>query len=194
MSKKNSKQIVIDANLAYASGNLKFNPVIGPAGAIAADRNRQCLQAIFDEGHIAVFGRRLYEEWTRHSAEGSYAQDWFKLMMRQSRIEREDGSSFAALADPACACLSADGEKAALAKDFHLIQSALATGQLFLSNEIRFTKYVALASQAVPELASLHYANPGIEGEQCRLWIKAGAEKEADRRIDMWVENHLKSG
>jgi hypothetical protein len=47
MSKKNSKQIVIDANLAYASGNLKFNPVIGPGGAIAADRNRQCLQAVF---------------------------------------------------------------------------------------------------------------------------------------------------
>ena len=147
----------------------------------------------FDEGHIAVFGRHLHEEWIRHTTEGSYAQDWLKLMTRQSRIEREDGNSFAALAVPACVCLSAAGEKAALAKDFHLIQSALATGQLILSNEIRFPKYVALACQAVPELASLHYANPGIEGEQCRLWIKAGAEKEPDRRIDLWVGNHLKS-
>ncbi len=193
MSKKNSKQIVIDTNLAYASGDPKFNPMIGPAGAIAPDRNRQCLQAVFDEGHFAVFGRRLYEEWDRHAKQGSYAQEWFNLMTRKSHIVLEDGNSFAALADPACACLASDGEKDALAKDFHLVQSALATGHLILSNEVQFPRYVSTACCTVLELSSLYYANPEVEGDACRLWIKAGAEKDAGRRIDIWVETHLKS-
>jgi hypothetical protein len=112
-------------------------------------------------------------------------------MEQKSRIVLEDGEQFAALADRACACLSGATEKAALAKDFHLIQSALATGQLVLSNEVWFPRYVALACAAVQELASLYYANPVVEGDPCRLWIKAGAEKTPGRRIDVWANCHL---
>jgi hypothetical protein len=164
-----------------------FNPILGDPGA----QSRQCLQAIWEERHIAVFGRNLRDEWIRHAS--SYARSWFRNMELKSRVVLDDGEQFAELSGPACACLSGAGEKAALVKDFHLIQSALATGQLILSNETRFPRYVALASVAIRELASLHYANPAIEGDQCRLWIKAGAEKEADRRIDRWIENHLKN-
>jgi hypothetical protein len=188
MSRWNCKQIVIDANVAQGSSNDRmFNPILGDQGA----QSRQCLQAIWEERHIAVFGRNLRDEWIRHAS--SYATSWFRNMEQKSRVVLEDGEQFAKLAEPACACLSDVGEKNALVKDFHLIQSALATGQLILSNEVRFPKYVAAACAAVPELASLHYANPAVEGDQCRLWIKAGAEKDADRRIDCWVEDHLMS-
>jgi hypothetical protein len=193
MSWRNSKQIVVDANLTYASGNLKFNPLIDPAIASIPDRNRQSLQALFEERHFAVFGRKLYEEWSRHAKEGTHARDWLNRMMKKGRIMLEDGESFANLAGSACACLSADGEKEALAKDFHLIQSALATGQLILSNETHFPRYVSLACPTDQELSTLYYANPAVEGDDCRLWIKAGAEKDADRRIDVWAENHSKS-
>lgn len=190
MSWRNSRQIVVDANLTYASGNLKFNPLIDPAIASVPDRNRQCLQAIFEESHLAVFGRKLFEEWSRHAKKGTHARDWLNRMMKKGRIVLEDGENFANLAASACACLSADGEKEALAKDFHLIQTALATGQLILSNERRFPRYVMLACPTVREFSALYYANPAVEGDACRLWIKAGAEKDADRRIDVWAENH----
>jgi len=188
MSSGHSKQIVIDANIAQGSSNDRmFNPVLGDAGA----QSRQCLQAIWDEKHVAVFGRSLLSEWDRHAS--SYARRWLRNMEQKSRVVLEDGERFAELAISACACLSTAGEKAALVKDLHLIQSALATGQLILSNEVRFPRYVALACAAVQELATLYYANPTVEGDRCRLWIKAGAEKNADRRIDSWVENYLKS-
>jgi hypothetical protein len=61
-----------------------------------------------------------------------------------------------------------------------------------LSNEIRFAQQVSYACNSVSALLSLHYGNPALEGENCRLWIKAGAEKEAERRIDHWVLNHAK--
>jgi hypothetical protein len=188
MSWKNSKQLVVDANVGQGSSNDKmFNPVLEDSGA----QSRQCLQAIWEERHVAVFSGNLRDEWGRHAS--SYAKRWLRNMEQKSRIMEEDGERFAELAIPACACLSTAGEKAALAKDLHLIQSALATGQLIVSNEVRFPRYVALACAAVQELASLYYANPTVEGDRCRRWIKAGAEKDADRRIDSWVENYLKS-
>lgn len=191
MSRRNSKQIVIDANLTYASGNLKFNPMLDPVGAGAPDRSRQCLQAVFDEGHVSVFGRKLYGEWSRHAKQGSYARDWLNRMTRKGRIVLEDGDSFARLADPACACLASDGERNALKKDFHLLQSALATGQLIVSGEVSLQRIVTEACGEVQELASLYYGNPICEGDACRLWIKAGAEKDADRRIDVGAETFL---
>lgn len=102
----------------------------------------------------------------------------------------EEGDRHSNLLGAACDCQTSNGARNALAKDFHLVQSALATGQLIVSNETRFPQYVALASASVGELLELHYANPALEGEACRLWIKAGAEKDADRRIDVWAENH----
>lgn len=191
MSRSNSKQIVIDANVAAGSSNDRmFNPILGDGGA----QNRQCLQAIWDERHIAVFSLKLRTEWEKHaSGRRSYAKQWLRNMEQKSRIVQEEGEQFAELAGSACACLSDAGEKAALAKDFHLIQSALATEQLILSNEVRFPKYVALACTSVQKLASLYYANPVVEGDSCRLWLKAGAEKDADRRIDLWIKNHLTS-
>jgi hypothetical protein len=186
MSRWNSKQIVVDANIARGSSNDKmFNPISGDLGA----QNRQCLQAIWEERHFAVFSLTLRDEWNRHAS--SHAKRWLRNMEQKSRIVPEDGEQFAELADPACACLPTAGEKAALAKDFHLIQSALATGQLILSNEVLFPRYVALACGVVQELTSLYYANPVVEGDPCRLWIKAGAEKTADRRIDIWADSRL---
>lgn len=193
MSRKNCKQLVIDANLTYASGDFKFNPMIDLEGPSAPDRSRQCLQAIFDEGHIAVFGRNLYGEWNRHVKDDSYAREWFKLMQRKSRVLLEDGDSYTSLYAPACACLANDGERDALRKDFHLLQSALATGQLILSREVNLPRIVRRTCGEVKEFASLYYGNPVCEGDDCRRWIKAGAEKDADRRIDVWAENHLKT-
>lgn len=110
-------------------------------------------------------------------------------MVLKNRTVFDEGSGFSHLCQPACDCLPNAEEKASLAKDFHLVQSALATGQLILSNEMRFPRQVARACAVVPKLAELYYGNPGVEGEDCRLWIKAGAEKEPDRRIDTWFAN-----
>ena len=114
-------------------------------------------------------------------------------MDMKERIVEEEGRAFSGLLAPACGCQKTDSHKADLEKDFHLVQSALASGQTILSNETNFPRFVASACPTISELALLYYANPAVEGDACILWIKAGAEKEADRRIDMWVENHLKS-
>ena len=184
MSRFNSKELVLDASLALGSNDLMFNPV----GDAAGDRNRKCLEAVWDEEHVAVFNRQLQREWRDHAS--PFATAWLRKMTQKSRTVVDEGDDFSPLLQLACDCLPSAGEKAGLAKDFHLVQSALATGQLILSNEVRFPRHVTRACVAVPELAQLYYGNPGVEGEDCRLWIKAGADKEPGRRIDNWFANH----
>ena len=184
MSRLNSKQLVLDASLALGSNDRMFNPV----GNVAGDRNRRCLDAVWEEEHVAVFNRQLQREWQDHASRSARA--WLQRMSQKSRMVVDEGDNFSPLLKPACDCLSSPGKKADLAKDFHLIKPALATGQLILSNEVRFPRHVTRACVAVPELAQLYYGNPGVEGEACRLWIKAGADKEPGRRIDNWSASY----
>ena len=109
-------------------------------------------------------------------------------MAARKRFEENEGKEFAHLLDRAFAVLTT--EKESLAKDFHLIQSALASGQLIVSIESRFPQIVSVASKAVPEFTLLYFANPAVERDACIQWINDGAEKDALRRIDAWAESH----
>ena len=188
MSSKKRKQLVIDANIALGSTDPMYNPMSG----IAGDMNRRCLQAVWEEGHIAVFNKQLRREWREHASRSAIA--WLQKMDLKERTVDDDGEIFSELLAPACNCQSTNRHKDDLKKDFHLVQSALATGQTILSKEMKFPTFVAQACPTVPKLIELYYANPKVEGDACRLWIKAGAEKDANRRIDVWAENHLKIG
>jgi hypothetical protein len=111
-------------------------------------------------------------------------------MTARKRIVNAEGEEFALHLDSACACLEQGAWKDALRKDFHLVQAALAADQTILSNEQNFPRLVAIACRTVRVLSTLYYANPVVERDVCRLWITAGAEKDPERRIDLWVENH----
>lgn len=172
-------KLVIDANIAHSAGTSEVP---------SSRYSRECLNAVLDFKHIAVFSSQLREEWREHSS--SYARKWRRSMTARKRIENAEGEEFAPHLDSACACLDQDVWKDALRKDFHLVQAALASDQTILSNERNFPQYVAIACRTVRVLSALYYANPVIERDVCRLWITAGAEKVPDRRIDLWAENH----
>jgi hypothetical protein len=184
MSSRNRKKLVIDANLAFGS----CDPMYNPTSDIAGDMNRRCLDAVWEEGHVAVFNEQLRREWRDHASRS--ATKWLRSMELKSRAVDEEGEGFSELLAPACVCQSTDRHRAALKKDFHLVRSALATDRTIISRETKFPAFIAKACPTVREFALLYYANPGVEGEECRRWINAGAEKDKDRRIDAWAEKH----
>jgi hypothetical protein len=184
MSSRNRKKLVIDTNVALGSSDPMYNPM----SVVAGDMNRRCLDAVWQEEHFAVFNRQLRREWRIHASRS--ATRWLQSMALKDRIIDEEGEAFSMLLAQACDCQAVKSHKADLEKDFHLVQSALATGQTILSNESNLPKFIAIACPKVHELASLYYANPTVEGDACRLWIKAGAEKNADRCIHVWSQNH----
>jgi hypothetical protein len=183
MTRKNGKRLVIDANIARSAG----------AGEVPISRySRACLEAVLDGDYVAVLNPPLREK-LKDSHSSKVFQIWWRAMAARKRFEDNEGKEFAHHLDRACTCLEQDRWKEALCKDFHLVQSALATDQTILSNEKNLQKFLALACSRVQVLSVLYYANPAAEGDDCILWIKAGAEKDADRRIDVWAENHLKT-
>ena len=161
-------------------------------GIAPGDLSRKCLVAVREEKHIAVFSIMLRREWRNHA--GLYATEWLRIMERKNQIVDHEGKEFSGLLNPACRALAFESQRVALAKDFHLIQSALATGQTILSNERKFPALLAAVYHVVEEFSSLHYSNPAVEGEACILWIKAGAENDADRQIDVWTEKYQNAG
>jgi hypothetical protein len=184
MSQSSGKQIVIDACVASScsSGEI-FNPQPDHSGIHC----RNCLMAIADGNHIAVFSPELAKEWDNHASR--FARHWrAEMLLTDKVLLNVEVESFSILLDRALAVLTT--EKESLTKDFHLIQSALASGQLIVSIESRFPQIVSVASMAVPEFTLLYYANPAVEGEVCIQWIKDGAEKDVSRRIDAWAEKH----
>jgi len=184
MSQGRGKQIVIDACVASScsSGEI-FNPQPDHAGTHC----RNCLMAIADGEHIAVFNQKLMREWDDHASR--FARHWrAEMMLTEKVLQNIEGENYSNLLERACAVLTT--EKESLAKDFHLVQSALAAGQLIVSVENRFPQIVSVAVKAVLELALLYYANPAVEGDACIQWIKDGAEKDPLRRIDVWAESH----
>ena len=125
------------------------------------------------------------KEWDDHASR--FARRWrVEMILTEKILQDIEGEEYSYLLDGACAVLTT--EKDALAKDFHLIQSALAAGQLIVSIERRFPQIVSLASRTVLELAQLYYANPDVEGDECIRWIRDGAEKDVKRQIEVWAK------
>ncbi len=172
-------RLVIDANIAQSAGSSNDPESLN---------SRECLNAVLEHEHIAVFGQPLRDEWREHSS--LHSRRWWRSMMARKRVEFQDGAEFAVHLESSCACLEHDRWKQDLRKDFHLVQSALASGQTILSNEREFPKYVSIACVTVRILSGLYYANPSLEGESCIQWIQAGAQNETGRRIEAWVRSY----
>src|SRR5271157_137676 len=125
MARKNGKRLVIDANIAHSAG----------AGEVPDSRySRTSLEAVLEGDYVAVFNQSLREELKDHHS-SRFFRIWWRSMAAQRRIEDEEGEEFAHHLGRACACLEHSSWRDGLRKDFHLVQSALASGQTILSNE-----------------------------------------------------------
>lgn len=171
-------RLVIDANIAHSAGSSDV-PV--------SRYSRECLNAVRDHAHIAVFTQQLREEWKEHASRIS--RQWWLSMVARRRIEYVEGAEFELHLDRACACLAENKWKEDLRKDFHLVRGALAADKTILSNESNFPGYLSVAARTVKILSTLFYGNPATEGEACVQWVLAGAQPERARQIEVWSDN-----
>jgi hypothetical protein len=170
-------RLVIDTNIAQSAGSSDV-PV--------SFYSRECLNAVREHEHVAVFTRQLLDEWGDHAS--LFSRRWWKSMAARRRIENVEGAEFVIHLDPACACLAEDKWKEDFRKDFHLVKAALAADQTILSNEMYFPGYLSIAARTVRVLSALYYASPAAEGEPCIEWVRAGAKPEGTRRIEVLVK------
>ena len=160
------RQLVVDADIAQS------------AGVSLADRSRLCrelLNAIRASLHIVVLSRQGEEEWLAHRS--IYSATWFRAMEVSGQVVRVEGR----LPPEVEVTVLEQFESArqpGVAKDLHLIGAALETDRIVLSNDDRARRAMRDAAALVPDIATIHWANPTNVEEDAAAWVTAGATDE----------------
>lgn len=164
-----SKRLVIDASIAYASGGEK-------ATHPEAVTCRDFLQVTLNLSHKAVFTLLLQEEWNEHQSR--FARKWRSSMVAKKRfialsqVERKD--IWQAVED----INMHKNEKSAMLKDCHLVEAALATDDNVISLDDKAGTLFSTASSNIPELHKILWVNPSRDFPESISWLKNGASND----------------
>jgi hypothetical protein len=138
---------------------------------------RATLDAVWAGGHRAVFGGALLAEWRAH--ESRRGRTWRRRMMRCGRVVPWDGRTRL----PARLATHArnEAERAAVAKDAHLLAAALAADSIVLSRDGNARTCFRRLAGPVAAIRPILWSDPGIAEEDVPAWIRRGAVDEDAR-------------
>ena len=175
MRARDSRQLVIDADVARASGS-------ETATHPRAEHCRDFLSAVLKLSHRIAMTEKINNEWKNHQSR--FARRWRVSMDARKRIDRIDPPENAELQAKITTTTNNENEIEALEKDFHLLQAALATDQTIISLDETVRGLFKRASQQVGAIRGIIWVNPDrtVE-EQPITWLQNGAPPEGHRRL-----------
>ena len=175
MRSRDSKQLVIDTDVAQASGD-------EDATDPRAINCRDFLKEVRSQNHWVVMTREISDEWKRHQSR--FALEWRVSMDARRRIDRIDPPEDKELRDKVTNTASDEDEIEAIEKDFHLLQAALGTDQTIISLDETVRGLFKRASQQIGAIRGIIWVNPDrtVE-EQPIAWLQNGAPAEMHRRL-----------
>ena len=175
MRARDSKRLVIDADVARASGS-------ETATHPRAEHCRNFLNAVLSLSHRMVMTEQINNEWKNHQSR--FARRWRVSMDARKKIDRIDPPENAELQAKVTTTTNNENEIEALQKDFHLLQAALATDQTVISLDETVRGLFKQASQQVGEIRDIIWVNPDRTAkEQPIAWLQNGAPSEPHRRL-----------
>ena len=175
MRTRDSKRLVIDADVARASGS---ETAIHPR----AEHCRDFLNTVLSLSHRLVMTEKINNEWKNHQSR--FARRWRVSMDARKRIERINPPEYAELQTKVTTTTNDADEIEAMEKDFHLLQAALTTDQTIISLDETVRGLFKRASQSVGEIRDIIWINPDRTVEEHPIaWLQNGAVPEAYRRL-----------
>ncbi len=175
MRSRDSKRLVIDTDVAQASGD-------EDATDPRAIHCRDFLKEVRSQNHRVVMTRKISDEWKRHRS--GFAHEWKVSMYARRKIDRINPPEHVELQDKVTNTTNNENEIEALRKDFHLLQAALVTDQTIISLDETVRGLFKRASQQVGEIRDIIWVNPDrTTEEQPITWLQNGAPSEAHRRL-----------
>ena len=175
MRARNSKRLVIDTDVAQASGD---EDAIDPR----AINCRDFLKEVRAQNHRVVMTRKISDEWKRHRSR--FALEWRVSMDASRQVERINPLEDQTLEDKITRTTNDAHEIEAMEKDFHLLQAALATDQTVISLDETIRGLFKRASQQVGEIRDIIWVNPDRTAEEQPIaWLQDGAPPDAHRRL-----------
>ena len=175
MRARDSKQLVIDADVARASGS-------ETATHPRAEHCRDFLNAVLSLSHRMVMTEQINNEWKNHQSR--FARRWRVSMDARKKIERIDPPENAELQAKVTTTTNNENEIEALQKDFHLLQAALLTDQTIISLDETVRQLFKQASQQIGEIQHIIWVNPDRTAEEQPIaWLQNGAPPEPHRQL-----------
>ena len=174
MRGRDSKRLVIDADVARASGS-------ETATHPRAEHCRDFLSAILSLSHRIVMTEKINNEWKNHQSR--FARRWRVSMDARKKIDRINLPEDEALQNKVTNTADDADEIEAMEKDFHLLQAALITDQTVVSLDETVRGLFKRAAQQVSEIRDIIWVNPDRTEEQPILWLQNGAQPELHRQL-----------
>ncbi len=175
MRARDSKRLVIDADVARAAGS-------ETATHPRAEHCRDFLNAVLSLSHRIVMTEQINNEWKNHQSR--FARRWRVSMDARKKIDRIDPPENAELQAKVTTTTNNENEIEALQKDFHLLQAALVTDQTIISLDETVRQLFKQASQSVGEIRDIIWVNPDRTAEEQPIgWLQNGAPPEPHRQL-----------
>lgn len=172
MTRTFSRRLVIDADVARAAGERDV------------PRSRRCrrfLLRALEICHRMALSPELAAEWRKHAS--GFTRSWLAQMRRKGKVvDVADPTRHELRARVAGAAASARDEQI-VAKDFHLVEAALATDRLVVSMDETVRQRLASMATKFAELKPVVWVNPETDDSSAVEWLEAGARPERDGRL-----------
>ncbi len=178
MRSRNSKRLVIDADVAQASGD-------EDATDPRAINCRDFLKEVMTQNHKIVMTRKISDEWKRHQSR--YALEWRASMDARRLVDRIDPLEYDELQNRVTNTADSEDDIEVMQKDFHLLEAALDTDKTVISLDQTARQLFVRASQWVGEIRRIIWVNPERTAEEEPIaWLQNGAPPETHRQLSAY--------
>ena len=160
-----SRRLVVDTNVAKSASESE-KPV--------SDACRQVLQTMLQEQHRVVMSATQYWEWQKHKS--PFTKRWLSQMVGKKLHVVLSPEPDSGLTDRIYALECTDKAQAEMLKDVHLLENALATDDVVLSQETNVFGLFCKYADALRVPRPVAWVNPVDNVPACVAWIQAGAE------------------
>lgn len=155
-----SRRLVVDASIGAAAGLTDFPTSL---------RSREFLMEVLKISHRIVMTRDLAREWDNHQTR--FSARWRAEMRSRRKIVDVEGIENAEFR-------SQIRTSAAVLKDLHLIEAALATDRIVVSLDER-----ARRELAVDASKDIVWVNAVLEGGHAVYWLRNGAPDKEEWKL-----------
>ncbi|MGI4743990.1 MAG: hypothetical protein ACRYG7_53250 [Janthinobacterium lividum] len=171
-----SCRLVVDTNVAQSAGESQ-HPV--------SEACRQVLETMMNKQHRVVLSATQFREWQKHQS--PYARRWLASMKAKNLWHVLTPEPDSGLANNIHKLECTDKACAEMLKDVHLLESALATDHVVVSQETNVLGLFITYARPLRIPRPVAWVNPIEDTPTCMAWLEAGAAVEAARCIPAGV-------
>lgn len=160
-----SRRLVVDTNVARSASESQ-HPI--------SDACRQVLETMLTEQHKVVLTATQFQEWQKHQS--PFTRNWLARMASRKLWHVLAPEPDSGLTDRVYALDCTARVRKEMLKDVHLLENALATDDVVLSQETNVLGLFCKHTDALQTPRAVAWVNPADDIAACVAWIQAGAE------------------